>query len=153
MAGTWAGVGKVFFSYIGFDSVSTLAGEVKKPERDLPIGIVATLLVVTLLYIIVALILTGMQPYYLIDVNAPLSVAFQAVHMNWASTIIAFGSITTITATCLASLVGQPRIFYQMARDGLMFKIFFWKSTSQDGSSNVWNHHHRITFSIHRSYI
>jgi len=124
IAGTWSGVGKVFFSYIGFDSVSTLAGEVKKPERDLPIGIVGTLLLVTGLYVVVSLVLTGMQPYYLINQQAPLSVAFSYAHQNWASTVIAFGSVTTITATCLASLVGQPRIFYQMAQDGLMFPIF-----------------------------
>lgn len=124
IAGSWAGVGKVFFSYIGFDSVSTLAGEVKNPARDLPIGIVGTLLTVTGLYVVVALILTGMQPYNLIDQNAPLSSAFAYVHENWASTVIAFGSVTTITATCLASLIGQPRIFYQMAQDGLMFPVF-----------------------------
>eukprot|EP01114_Cavostelium_apophysatum_P013213 TRINITY_DN3144_c0_g2_i1.p1 TRINITY_DN3144_c0_g2~~TRINITY_DN3144_c0_g2_i1.p1 ORF type:complete len:580 (+),score=112.20 TRINITY_DN3144_c0_g2_i1:194-1933(+) len=123
-AGTWAGVGKVFFSYIGFDAVSTLAGEVKNPTRDLPIGIVGTLSIVTGLYVVVSLVLTGMQNYSEIDVNAPLAVAFQAVHWKWASIIISFGSVTTISATCLASLVGQPRIFYQMAQDGLIFPIF-----------------------------
>jgi len=90
----------------------------------LPVGIVGTLLTVTVFYIIVALVLTGMQPYDQLDVNAPLAIAFQAVHQNWASIIIAFGSVTTITATTLASLVGQPRIFYQMSKDGLMFKLF-----------------------------
>jgi len=124
MAGCWAGVGKVFFSYIGFDSVSTLAGEVRRPERDLPIGIVGTLLVVTMLYVVVALVLTGMLPYHMIDVNAPLSKAFESVHTSWAAIAISFGSITVITATTLVSLVGQPRIFYQMSKDGLMFKIF-----------------------------
>lgn len=124
IAGTWAGVGKVFFSYIGFDSVSTLAGEVKNPERDLPIGIVGTLLSVTVLYVVVSLVLTGMQVYDHIDINAPLAIAFASVNVKWASTVIAFGSVTTITATCLASLVGQPRIFYQMSQDGLMFSIF-----------------------------
>jgi len=118
----WAAVGQVFFSYIGFDSVSTLAGEVAKPGRDLPIGIVGTLGIVTALYITVGLVLTGMQPYYLISTTAPLADAF--THWGWARTIIAFGSVTTITATTLASLIGQPRIFYQMAKDGLMFPIF-----------------------------
>eukprot|EP01117_Protostelium_nocturnum_P009508 TRINITY_DN3394_c0_g1_i1.p1 TRINITY_DN3394_c0_g1~~TRINITY_DN3394_c0_g1_i1.p1 ORF type:complete len:573 (+),score=110.26 TRINITY_DN3394_c0_g1_i1:100-1818(+) len=122
--GTWRGVGIVFFSYIGFDSVSTLAAEVKKPKRDLPIGIIGTLLIVTLFYVAVSLVITGMIPYYQIDINAPLASAFKTLKINWAAIIISIGSVTTITATTLASLVGQPRIFYQMASDGLMFSIF-----------------------------
>ncbi|PRP86621.1 hypothetical protein PROFUN_05100 [Planoprotostelium fungivorum] len=124
LSGTWSGVGVVFFSYIGFDSVSTLAAEVKRPDRDLPIGIMGTLTIVTLFYVAVAIVLTGMVPYMHINPDAPLAAAFAYAHRGWASTLIAIGSVTTITATTLTSLVGQPRIFFQMANDGLMFPIF-----------------------------
>jgi len=124
VGGVYRGVGMVFFSYIGFDSVSTLAGEVKRPGRDLPIGIVGTLLTVTALYIAVSLVLTGMVNYTDLDVDAPLSDAFKHVGAHWAASIVAFGSLTTMSATTLASLVGQPRIFFQMSKDGLIFKLF-----------------------------
>jgi len=111
-------------SYIGFDSVSTLAGEVRRPDRDLPLGIVGTLGIVSALYVAVSLVITGMVNYINLDINAPLSAAFQAVGSNWASIIVALGSVTVMTATTLCSLVGQPRIFLQMAKDGLIFPIF-----------------------------
>eukprot|EP01119_Soliformovum_irregulare_P004980 TRINITY_DN1623_c0_g1_i1.p1 TRINITY_DN1623_c0_g1~~TRINITY_DN1623_c0_g1_i1.p1 ORF type:complete len:546 (-),score=132.14 TRINITY_DN1623_c0_g1_i1:175-1812(-) len=123
-SGIWRGVGTVFFSYIGFDSVSTLAGEVRNPGRDLPIGIVGTLGIATGIYIAVSLVVTGMVSYLEMNVNAPLSQAFFSRGLGWAGTIIAFGSVTTMSATTLVSLIGQPRIFYQMAKDGLIFKIF-----------------------------
>jgi len=124
MNGAWAGVGTVFFSYIGFDSVSTLAGEVRRPDRDLPIGIVGTLLIVSALYVGVSLVITGMVFYTDLNANAPLSAAFASVGSNWASIVVAFGSVTVMTATTLCSLVGQPRIFLQMAKDGLIFQVF-----------------------------
>ncbi len=117
MEGAWNGVGTVFFSYIGFDSVSTLAGEVARPARDLPLGIVGTLGIVTALYVAVSLVTTGMVNYLQLDINAPLSAAFAAVGSNWASIVVAVGSVTVMTATTLCSLVGQPRIFLQMAKD------------------------------------
>ena len=124
LRGILAGGGFVFFSFIGFDCVCTLSEELKNPQRDLPRGIVGTLVIVTVLYIIVALVLTGMVPLAAIDVNAPLSSAFLSVDMKWASAIVAFGSASTLTATTLCSLFGQPRIFYRMAKDGLLFQAF-----------------------------
>jgi len=124
LKGAFAGAGTVFFSYIGFDSVTTLAGEVERPGRDLPVGIVGTLLIATVLYIAVALVITGMVPYHLINKDAPLAVAFSDVGLKWAAIIIAFGSVTALTATTLCSLLAQPRIYYQMAKDGLFFRPF-----------------------------
>lgn len=122
--GSWNGVGTVFFSYIGFDSVSTLAGEVKNPNRDLPIGIVGTLCIVSALYVAVSLVITGMVHYSALSTEAPLSAAFLSVGNNWASIVVAIGSVTVMTAATLCSLVGQPRIFLQMSKDGLFFQVF-----------------------------
>lgn len=122
--GVFKGAAVVFFSYVGFDAVTTLAGEVENTKRDLPLGIVGTLSFVTLLYVAVSLVITGMLPYYQIDPDAGLSEAFSSVGNNWASILVGFGSVTTLSATTFASLLGQPRIFYQMADDGLFFSIF-----------------------------
>eukprot|EP01118_Nematostelium_gracile_P009396 TRINITY_DN3160_c0_g1_i1.p1 TRINITY_DN3160_c0_g1~~TRINITY_DN3160_c0_g1_i1.p1 ORF type:complete len:546 (-),score=126.59 TRINITY_DN3160_c0_g1_i1:29-1666(-) len=119
--GIWKGVGTVFFSYIGFDSVSTLASEVKNPARDLPIGIVGTLLIASALYVAVSMVVTGMVYYPHLNADAPLSAAFFSVGLSWAGYLVAVGSVTTMTATTLVSLIGQPRIFYQMSQDGLIF--------------------------------
>lgn len=124
MSGAFSGAGTVFFSYIGFDSVSSLAGEVKKPTRDLPIGIVGTLLIATVLYVGVSLVITGMVNYATIDHNAPLATAFLDHGLKWAAVIIAVGSVTALTATTLCSLLGQPRIYYQMSKDGLIPPAF-----------------------------
>merc|ERR1712000_145011 len=124
VAGVFQGAAVVFFSYVGFDAVTTLAGEVENTKRDFPIGIVGTLSFVTMLYVAVSLVITGMLPYYKIDVDAGLSNAFLQVGANWASVIVGLGSVTTLSATTFASLLGQPRIFYQMAKDGLFFQIF-----------------------------
>jgi len=99
--------------------------------RDLPIGIMGTLSIVTLFYVAVSIVLTGMISYDKIDVKAPLAAAFEKMGLNWASTVIAVGSVTTISATTLTSLVGQPRIFFQMAKDGLIFSVF--KKTNHKG--------------------
>lgn len=117
------GTGKVFFAYIGFDAVTTLAAEVKNPKRDMPIGVVGTLFIATSLYIGVVLVLTGMVPLALINSQAPLAAAFDTVGASWAGHVVAIGSITIVTTTTLTSLMGQPRIFYQMAQDGLLFKF------------------------------
>eukprot|EP01104_Vermistella_antarctica_P009847 TRINITY_DN257_c0_g6_i1.p1 TRINITY_DN257_c0_g6~~TRINITY_DN257_c0_g6_i1.p1 ORF type:complete len:620 (+),score=131.42 TRINITY_DN257_c0_g6_i1:192-2051(+) len=122
------GSGTLFFSYIGFDSVSTLAGEVKNPQRDLPIGIVGTLLISTTLYVAVTLVITGMVPYANISTTSPLSSAFQSVGISWAGSLVALMAVSTVSATVLASLIGQPRVFYQMAEDGLLYKPFGWLS-------------------------
>mmetsp|Transcript_17157 Transcript_17157/g.55113 ORF Transcript_17157/g.55113 Transcript_17157/m.55113 type:complete len:599 (+) Transcript_17157:1267-3063(+) len=124
VSGIVSAAGIVFFSYIGFDAVSTLAGEVRNPQRDLPIGILGTLAGATVLYVAVSLILTGMVPYHLIDENSPLTQAFNYAGVRWAGTVVAMGSVTTLSATTLCSLFGQPRIFYSMAKDGLLGSAF-----------------------------
>eukprot|EP01102_Stenamoeba_stenopodia_P012759 TRINITY_DN405_c0_g1_i1.p1 TRINITY_DN405_c0_g1~~TRINITY_DN405_c0_g1_i1.p1 ORF type:complete len:612 (-),score=117.14 TRINITY_DN405_c0_g1_i1:111-1946(-) len=133
MKGVFAGAGTVFFSYIGFDSVTTLAAEVKDPKRDMPLGIIGTLGVATALYIAASLVLTGMVPYTELDLAAPLATAFGQISpsLNWAKTLVAVGSLTTLTATTLTSLMGQPRIFYQMAKDGLLHPLFLKVSKSK----------------------
>eukprot|EP01128_Nolandella_sp_AFSM9_P003793 TRINITY_DN1671_c0_g1_i2.p1 TRINITY_DN1671_c0_g1~~TRINITY_DN1671_c0_g1_i2.p1 ORF type:complete len:609 (-),score=89.75 TRINITY_DN1671_c0_g1_i2:89-1915(-) len=123
-AGVAAAAATVFFAFIGFDSVTTLAGEVKKPKTDLPLAILATLVIVTSLYVGVSVVLTGLVTYLEVDQNAPLSSAFSHIHLPWAATVVAVGSVTTLTATTLSSLLGQPRVFFQMAQDGLLFETF-----------------------------
>jgi len=127
----FVGTGKVFFAYIGFDAVTTLAGEVKNPKRDMPIGVVGTLFIATALYIAAVLVLTGMVPLSEINKDAPLAAAFHTVGASWAAHVVAIGSITTLTATTLTSLMGQPRIFYQMASDGLLFRFMLKLSSKK----------------------
>lgn len=122
--GVVSGAAIVFFAYIGFDAVSTAAEEVRDPNRNLPIGIVGSLVVCTLLYIIVSAILTGMVPYNQLGVSAPVAFALQAVHQNWVAGIISIGAICGITTVLLVMLFGQSRIFFAMSRDGLMPKLF-----------------------------
>ena len=119
-----AGTGVVFFSFVGFDSVSTLAGEVKRPSRDLPVGICGTLAVATCLYVAVSVVVCGMLPYLLIDPSSPLAYAFEYVGQGWAAAFIAAASVVALVATTLCSLLGQPRIFFQMAVDGLLWPLF-----------------------------
>ncbi|KAM9956889.1 hypothetical protein ACTFIR_003624 [Dictyostelium discoideum] len=116
----------VFFSYVGFDSVTTLAGEVKNPKRDLPIGVIGSLVIATSLYIGVTLVLSGMVNFREVSQGSPLSDAFihNGLDMKWAAMIIAFGTLTSLTASTLCCLIGQPRIYLQMAKDGLFFKKF-----------------------------
>jgi len=118
--------GTIFYSYIGFDSVTTLSGEAINPDRDLPVAIILSLAITTVLYIGVAVVLTGLVTSTTVNTESPLASAFQVHHLRWAVIIIAIGSLTTLTANVLASLYGQPRIFFQMAVDGLFFKPFSW---------------------------
>lgn len=122
--GVFAGAAIVFFAYIGFDSVSTAAEEVKNPQRDLPRGIIASLVVCTVLYIIVSALLTGVVPYTLLNVSAPVALALQLIHQNWAAGLISIGALGGITTVLLVMLYGQTRVFYAMSRDGLLPKIF-----------------------------
>ena len=124
ISGIFRASGIVFFSFVGFDSVSTLAEETKNPKRDMVIGILGTLTIATILYIGVSLVLTGMIPFTALDQNAPLSQAFKDHDQTLLSIIVSIGALTTTTATTLACLIGQPRIFYRMAHDGLFFNIF-----------------------------
>ncbi|HEV7668235.1 MAG TPA: amino acid permease [Thermoanaerobaculia bacterium] len=130
--GTLAGAAVVFFAYIGFDAVSTVAEETKNPTRNLPIGILASLAICTILYAMVAAVFTGMIPYpeltkMLSSQQAePLTMAldYVAPHQTWATTLVALGSVIAHTAVLLVFQLGQPRIFFSMARDGLLPKSF-----------------------------
>lgn len=122
--GVFRGAAIVFFAYIGFDAVSTAAEEVKNPQKDLPRGIIASLIVCTVLYIIVTAILTGAVSYTKLNVSAPIALALQLIHQNWAAGIISIGALGGITTVLLVMLYGQTRVFYAMSRDGLLPKIF-----------------------------
>jgi len=119
-AGIQAGAAIIFFAYIGFDAVSTAAEECRDPKRDLPRGILGSLAVCTLVYVLVAVVLTGMVRSDHLNTAEPLSVAMRVANMNWAAGIVAFGSVVAHTAVLLVFQMGQPRIFFSMARDGLL---------------------------------
>lgn len=137
--GMLAGAAIIFFAYIGFDSVSTHTEEAKNPQRDVPIGIVFSLVVCTILYIAVVAVLTGMVKYNQLDVNAPVSNAFKQQGIGWAEGLIATAGVAGITSVLLVMMLSGPRVFLAMARDGLVPKSFFsdvhpkfrtpWKST------------------------
>jgi APA family basic amino acid/polyamine antiporter len=137
--GIGAAAAYIFFSYIGFDAVSTTAQEAKNPQRDLPIGIIASLTICTLLYIGVAAVLTGMVPWGEVNIEAPIARAFLDRNLGWASNIITVGALAGLTSVMLVMLLGQSRVLYAMANDGLLPKSFFasihpkfrtpWKST------------------------
>ena len=141
--GVLAGAAIIFFAYIGFDSVSTHAEEAKNPRKDVPIGIIASLIICTVLYIVVSAILTGMVPYDKIDINAPVANAFAQKGLPWARRIIDVGAITGITSVLLVMMLSQPRVLLAMARDGLVPTGFFgavhdkfrtpWKATILTG--------------------
>jgi basic amino acid/polyamine antiporter, APA family len=124
----WSGVMKgaavIFFAYIGFDAVSTAAEEVVEPNRDLPRGILGSLFVCTLLYILVAGVLTGMVPAAHIDVNAPLASAFVLRGMHALSGIISLGAVAGLTSVLLVLMLGQSRVFFAVSRDGLLPPAF-----------------------------
>jgi len=115
----------IFFAYIGFDSISTHAEEAKNPKRDVPIGIIASLMICTVLYIAVAAVLTGMVSYKDIKIDAPVSDAFAQRGIWWAEFLIAFGALTGITSVLLVTMLSQPRVLLAMARDGLLPDSFF----------------------------
>ena len=119
-AGVGAAAAIVFFAYIGFDAVSTTAEEAKNPQRDIPIGIIGSLAVCTLLYLLVAGILTGMIPWQQIDVNAPIATALQQLGFKWGALIVSVGALAGITSVLVVMLMGQVRIFFAMSRDGLL---------------------------------
>jgi len=118
--GISVGAAIIFFSYIGFDAVSTASEEAKNPQRDIPIGIIASLIICTLLYVAIALVLTGIIPWDKLDVPDPLAVALQYIHADWAAGLLALGAVAAMTSVLLVFQLGQPRIFMSMARDGLL---------------------------------
>jgi basic amino acid/polyamine antiporter, APA family len=123
-SGIMQGAAVIFFAYIGFDAVSTAAEEVIEPERDLPIGVLASLFVCTALYILVAAVLTGMVPAHAIDVKAPLASAFVLRGLNFVAWIVSLGAVAGLTSVLLVLLLGQSRIFYAISRDGLLPAAF-----------------------------
>lgn len=137
--GMIAGAAIIFFAYIGFDSVSTHAEEARNPRRDVPIGIIVSLLICTVLYIAVVAVLTGMVPYNQISIDAGVSDAFKKAGLPWAEFIIAAAGVAGITSVLLVLMLSAPRVFLAMARDGMVPRSFFadvhprfrtpWKST------------------------
>lgn len=125
LAGVMGGAAIVFFSFIGFDAVSSTAEEAKNPQRDLPVGMLGSLAICTLLYAAVSLVLTGIMPYkaYLNDA-APVATALSYTHNPWAQIIVALGALAGMTSVLLVFQLGQPRIFMAMARDGLLPAFF-----------------------------
>src|SRR5437763_2487507 len=123
--GVMQGASYVFFAYIGFDSVSTHAEEARNPQRDVPIGIIASLGLCTVLYILVAAVLTGMVPYTEIDIHAPVAAAFASRGLGVAQFIISLGAVIGITSVLLVLLLSQARVLLAMARDGLIPREFF----------------------------
>src|SRR5690349_13571008 len=139
LSGIGAGAAYIFFAYIGFDAVSTTAQEAKNPQRDLPIGIIASLAICTVLYIAVAAVLTGMVPWREVNIEAPIARAFLDRGLVVPSHIITLGALAGLTSVMLVMLLGQTRALYSMANDGLLPKRFFaeihprfrtpWKNT------------------------
>jgi APA family basic amino acid/polyamine antiporter len=123
-AGMLGGAAFIFFAYIGFDAVSTTAEEAKNPSRDLPFGIIASLVICTILYIVVVAILNGIVPFYTLNVNFPVAFAVDSIGLAWAGVIISFGAIAGLTTVLLVMMYGQTRVFYAMSRDGLIPPVF-----------------------------
>src|SRR6185437_4728354 len=124
-SGVTRGAARIFFAYIGFDSISTHAEEARNPQRDLAIGILGSLVICTVLYLAVAAVLTGMVPYQLIDTAAPLAAAFRHHGLTFATGIITLGILAGLTSSLLVGTLSQPRILMAMARDGLLPGRFF----------------------------
>jgi APA family basic amino acid/polyamine antiporter len=124
-SGIGLGAAYIFFAYIGFDAVSTTAQEAKNPQRDLPIGIIVSLLVCTVLYILVAGVLTGMVRWQEVNIEAPIAMAFLDRGLSTASHIITIGALAGLTSVMLVMLLGQTRVLYSMANDGLLPRKFF----------------------------
>ena len=125
-SGIFAGAGVIFFAYIGFDAVSTAAQEAKNPQRDLPIGIMASLAVCTVLYILMAMVMTGLVPFALLDVAEPVYVALEGAgpQLAWLKYLTTVGAVAGLASVVLVMLMAQPRIFYAMSRDGLLPPMF-----------------------------
>ena len=122
--GVMTGAATIFFAYLGFDAVSTAAEEVKNPKKDLPIGIIGSLTICTILYIAVSAILTGIVPYAQLDVAAPVAFAMNYIGQDWFAGLISLGAICGITTVLLVMAYGQIRLFFAMSRDGLIPSLF-----------------------------
>ncbi len=124
ISGVMMGAGTIFFAYIGFDAVSTAAQECRNPQRDMPFGMIGSLAVCTVLYILFALVLTGLVPYTQLGVAAPVAVAIDRTPFVWLNNLVKFGIICGFTSVILVMLMGQSRVFYAMSRDGLVPAVF-----------------------------
>jgi APA family basic amino acid/polyamine antiporter len=123
-SGIMTGAGVVFFAYIGFDAVSVAAQEAKNPQKDMPIGILASLAICTVLYILMAAVLTGIMPYAQLNTAAPVAAAVDAIGLTWLRPLIKIGAIAGLSSVILVMIMAQPRIFYAMSRDGLLPPLF-----------------------------
>ncbi|MCW3128094.1 MAG: amino acid transporter [Bacteroidetes bacterium] len=124
LGGVLKGISSVFFAYIGFDAISTTAEECKDPQKDLPRGMIYSLIICTILYVVIALVLTGMVSYTKLNVGEPLAFVFQQVHLPWMAGIVAISAVIATASVLLVFQVGQPRIWMSMSRDGLLPPIF-----------------------------
>jgi APA family basic amino acid/polyamine antiporter len=135
----WAGIPKaaasIFFAYIGFDAVSTAAQEAKNPQKDMPIGILGSLVVCTILYIMVSTVLTGLVNYKLLNVGAPVALGIDATGVSWGSILVKIGAIFGLGTVMLVMLLGQSRVFFSMSRDGLLPK---WASAVHPRFRTPW---------------
>jgi APA family basic amino acid/polyamine antiporter len=126
--GGWSGIATgaalIFFAYIGFDAISTVAEEAKNPQRDMPIGMIASLIICTVLYILITAVLTGILPYSELGTAEPLATALNYIHLDWAAGLVSFGAVISMTAVLLVFQMGQSRIFFSMSRDGLLPPVF-----------------------------
>ena len=124
LSGVLRGASVVFFAYIGFDAVSTAAQEAKNPQRDMPIGILGSLIVCTIFYMAVAAVLTGLVPYSQLNVPDPIAVGIDVIGVPWLAILIKVGALTGLTSVILVFLYGQSRIFFTMSKDGLLPAVF-----------------------------
>ncbi|WP_233805519.1 amino acid permease [Paraburkholderia sp. HP33-1] len=124
MSGILRGSAVVFFAFIGFDAVSTAAQEARQPQRDMPIGILGSLIICTVLYILVAAVLTGLVPYTALNVPDPIAKGVDAIGLTWFAILIKIGALTGLTTVILVLLYGQSRIFFTMSQDGLLPPLF-----------------------------
>lgn len=124
MSGIIRGAGVIFFAYIGFDAVSTAAQEAKNPKRDMPIGILGSLVVCTVLYILVAGVLTGLVSYHDLNIPDSLAVGIDVTGVRWGSLLVKFGALAGLSSTMVVMLLGQSRVFFSMSKDGLLPKFF-----------------------------
>ncbi|MFF7467389.1 amino acid permease [Streptomyces sp. NPDC008092] len=122
--GIFTAASVVFFAFIGFDVVATAAEETRNPQRDVPRGIIGSLIICTALYVAVAIVVTGMQKYSELSVDAPLADAFKATGHPWFAGLISFGAAVGLTTVCMILLLGQSRVFFAMSRDGLLPRFF-----------------------------
>jgi APA family basic amino acid/polyamine antiporter len=123
-SGILRGAGIIFFAYIGFDAVSTASQEARNPGRDIPIGILVSLAICTIIYIAVGLVMTGLVPYPKLNVASPLALAVETTRLSWLPPIVNFGAICGLSSVILVNMLAQSRIFYSMSRDGLLPPLF-----------------------------